>query len=130
MREYGENIEEHCTSLGLGINEALDTCRLRELFVREVSDNIEEYRDWMTTGVDGLEEVYKFSQDGFFADEVGDLCARATAKLLKIPIVIITALPSTRTVPFLPHEFLTTKSIYIAYDHSGPGHYDATKGTQ
>ena len=129
LREYREHIEEHCTSLGLGINEAFDTRRLRELFVKEVSDIIEEYRDWMTTGVNGLEEVYKFSQDGFFANEVGDLCARATAKLLKIPIVIITALPSTPTVPFLPHEFLTTTPIYIAYDHSGPGHY-ATKGTQ
>ena len=46
------------------------------------SDNIEEFRDWMITGVDGLDDVYKFSQDGFFANEVGDLCARATAKLL------------------------------------------------
>ena len=36
----------------------------------------------MITGVDGLEDVYKFSQEGFFANEVGDLCARATAKLL------------------------------------------------
>ena len=130
LREYKEHIEGHCTSLGLGISEAFDTRRLRELFVKEVSDNIEEYRDWMTTGVNGLEEVYKFSQDGFFANEVGDLCARATAKVLKIPIVIITALPSTPTVPFLPHEFLTTTPIYIAYDHSGPGHYDATKGTR
>ncbi|CAH3116899.1 unnamed protein product, partial [Pocillopora meandrina] len=92
LREYKEHIEGHCTSLGLGISEAFDTRRLRELFVKEVSDNIEEYRDWMTTGVNGLEEVYKFSQDGFFANEVGDLCARATAKVLKIPIVIITAL--------------------------------------
>ena len=47
--------------------------------MKEASDNIEEYRDWMTTGVNELEEVYKFSQDGFFANEVGDLCARATA---------------------------------------------------
>ena len=130
LREYKEHIEGHCTSLGLGISEAFDTRRLRELFVKEVSDNIEEYRDWMTTGVNGLEEVYKFSQDGFFANEVGDLCARATAKVLKIPIAIVTALPSTTTVPFLSQEFLTTTPIYIAYDHSGPGHYDATKGTQ
>ena len=81
----------------------------------------------MTTGVNGLEEVYKFSQDGFFANEVGDLCARATAKVLKIPIAIVTALPSTPTVPFLPHEFLTTAPIYIACDHSGPGHYNDPK---
>ena len=133
LREYRKHIEEHCTSLGLGINEAFDKRRLRELLVKEVSNNIEEYRDWMTlslTGVNGLEEVYKFSQNGFFANEVGELCVRATAKLLKIPIVIITALPSTPTVPFLPHEFLTTTPINIAYAHSGPGHYDTTKGTQ
>ena len=56
MREYKEHIEEHCTSLGLGTSEAFDTRRLRELFVKEVSDNIEEYRDWMTTAVNGLED--------------------------------------------------------------------------
>ena len=38
----------------------------------------------MTTGINGSEDVYKFSRDGFFANEVGDLCARATAKVLKI----------------------------------------------
>ena len=49
---------------------------------------------------------------------------------LENPIVIVAALPSTPTVPFLQHEFLTTTPIYISYDHSGPGHYDATKGTR
>ena len=68
LGEYREHIEEHCTFLGLGINEAFETRRLRVLFVKEVSNNIEEYRDWMKTGVNGLEEVYKFSQDGFFAN--------------------------------------------------------------
>ena len=64
MREYRKHIEENCTSLGLGINEAFDKRRLGELLVKEVSNNIEEYRDWMTltpTGVNGLEVVYKFS---------------------------------------------------------------------
>ena len=49
---------------------------------------------------------------------------------LENPIVINAALPSTPTVPFLQHEFLTTTPIYISYENSGPGHYDATKGTQ
>ena len=34
-REYREHIEEHCTSLGLGISEAFDTRRLRELFMKK-----------------------------------------------------------------------------------------------
>ena len=49
---------------------------------------------------------------------------------LENPIVIVATLPSTPTVPFLQHEFLTTTPIYISYENSGPGHYDATKGTQ
>ena len=61
----------------------------------------------MTFGDNELEEVRRFKQDGFFAHEVGDLCAKAMAKLLKIPIVIVTALPTTPTVP----EFLTTTPI-------------------
>ena len=125
---YGEQIEEHCTSLGLGQSETHDANQLRELFVNEVTENIEDYRDWMTFGDNELEEVRIFKQDGFFAHEVGDLCAKAMAKLLKIPIVVVTALPATPTVPFLPQEFLTTTPIYVAYDHSGPGHYDGTKG--
>ena len=59
-REYREHIEDHCTSLGFGISEVFDTRRLRELFVKKS----------LTTSVNGLEDVYKFSQDGFFANEV------------------------------------------------------------
>ena len=40
--------------------------------MKEVSGSIEEYRDWIKTGVNGLEDVYKFSQDEYFANEVGD----------------------------------------------------------
>ena len=35
LREYRERIEGHCTSPGLGISEAFDTRRLRELFVKK-----------------------------------------------------------------------------------------------
>lgn len=41
-----------------------------------------------------LTEIEKFVRDGYFAGEVGDICARATAKLLRIPIVLVTALPT------------------------------------
>ena len=85
---------------------------------------MDEYKVWMTSAEDQLEQVAKLKQDGFFASEVGDLCARATAKLLRIPIVIVTALP-TSLYHFFHRTSLPTP-IYIVYDHSGPGHYDAT----
>ena len=124
---YREQIEAHCTLLGLGRSEEEDTGKLRKLFIKEVSENIDDYKDWMT-GNNHLEEIDKFNQDGYFASEVGDFCAKATATLLRVPVVVVTALPNQPTVPFLPRDFVTTTPIYIAYDHSGPGHYDATKG--
>lgn len=124
---YREQIKAPCTLLGLGESEEEDTAKLRKLFVKEVSENIDDYKDWMT-GNNQLEDVDKFNQDGYFASEVGDLCAKATATLLRVPVVVVTALPTQPTMPFLPREFATTTPIYIAYDHSGPGHYDATKG--
>ena len=113
--------------LGLGKSEKEDCEKLRTLFVGEVSENIAYYKNWLT-GNNHLEEVAKFNDDGYFASEVGDLCAKATATLLRIPVVVVTALPTQPTVPFLPQEFISTTPIYISYDHSGPGHYDATKG--
>lgn len=39
---------QHISSLGLGINEERDTENLRLLFVREVTENLDEYREWMS----------------------------------------------------------------------------------
>ena len=82
----------------------------------------------MTAGSNNLDTVAKFKECGFFASDVDDLFASATAKLLQIPIIVVTALPTPPTIPFVPDIFSTDTPIYIAYDHSGPGHYDATKG--
>lgn len=90
LRLYKEQIQHHCSLLGLGKDEASDTKLLRQLFVKEVTENIRDYKDWIASAEDELEQVAKFKQDGFFASEVGDLCARATAKRLRIPVVIVT----------------------------------------
>ena len=119
--------EEHFRSLGIGEWEEENTVQLRKLFVNEVTENISDYENWMTAGSNNLETVAKFKESGFFASEVGDLCASATAKLLRIPIIVVTALPTPPTIPFLP-DISSDTPMYIAYDHSGPGHYDATKG--
>ena len=119
---------EHLRAIGIGKCEEENTAKLRQLFVNEVTENINVYENWMTAGSNNLETVAKFKESVFFASEVGDLCASATAKLWRIPIIIVTALPTPPTIPFLPDIFSSDTPIYIAYDHSGPGHYDATKG--
>ena len=98
---HSEQMKGHYTSLGLGKSEKEDCEKLRTLFVGEVSENIAYYKNWLT-GNNHLEEVAKFNDDGYFASEVGDLCAKATATLLRTPVVVVTALPTQPTVPFLP----------------------------
>ena len=78
--------------MGLGINEERDAENLRFLFVCEVTENIDEYREWTTS--DSLaKEIELLKNDRHFASELGDICAKACANLLRIPIVLITALP-------------------------------------
>lgn len=119
---------QHISSLDLGINEESDTRNLRLLFVREVNQNIDEYREWMSDSPSFASDIERFQNDGHFASEIGDICAKACADLLRIPIVLITALPTVASIPFLPKYFTGCTPVYLAYDHSGPGHYDATKG--
>lgn len=90
-----EQIQPHIDSLGLGKSEQDDSEKLRNLFVKELKENFDECREWMSGNVmHMLTETEMFARDGYFAGEVGDICARATAKLLRIPIVLVTALPT------------------------------------
>ena len=88
--------------MGLGINEERDAENLRFLFVCEVTENIDEYREWTTS--DSLaKEIELFKNDRHFASELGDICAKACANLLRIPIVLITALPEL-SLPFRSYQ--------------------------
>lgn len=90
-----EQIQPHIDSLGLGKSEQDDSEKLRNLFVKELKENFDECREWMSGNVmHMLTEIEMLARDGYFAGEVGDICARATAKLLRIPIVLVTALPT------------------------------------
>ena len=123
LQNIKDQIQTHIERLSLGKSEQDDCKKLRNLFVQELKENFEEYREWMSgNSLTMLSEIEMFARDGYFASEVGDICARATAKLLQTPIVVVPA------IPFIPDELVTNEPIYIAYDHSGPGHYHATQG--
>ena len=51
--------------------------------------------------------------------------ALAAANLLNLPIVVITQMESMSVVPVTPRETLQSLPIFVAFDHSGEGHYDA-----
>ena len=51
--------------------------------------------------------------------------ALAAANLLNLPIVVITQMESMSVVPVTPRETLQCLPIFVPFDHSGEGHYDA-----
>ena len=83
----------------------------------------------MTTGVNGLEDVYKLAKTDFsqmklviYAREQQLKSWKSNCDCFRSPFNSYGTIPTTR-VPYY-HTHL------ISYDHSGPGHYDATKVAQ
>ena len=113
-------------SIGLLNSIESDTARLRHLFCHEIETNTDKYSSFVD--FDAKEELKRFSESGWFNSSLGDLCVFRCGNLLRIPIVVINSLPNSPVLTFTPSTLLSTCSIYIAFDHSFQGHYDASKG--
>ena len=71
---------------------------------------------------------YLYQQQGTFSSNLADLCVKVCSNVLGLPIVVITSYPGAPQFPFLPTQMNHTNPIYIAFNHTSPGHYDGTKG--
>ena len=103
-----------------------DTNLLRSPFCQEIKEHIENYSNWIDFDIN--DELSKFSESGWFNSSLGDLCVLACSNLLQTSIVVITSIPGAPCIPFIPSTICNKSAIFIAYKHSGPGHYDATQG--
>ena len=133
LRRHPEFIENepsltaHLAALGLSGSEKDDAYSLRQLFVDQVQSN-EMYQ--MMTGVDPgrlNEETELFRERGTFCGNLGDLVVRVCADVLQIPVVVITSLASFPYTSFVPADLIATTPLYLAFDATACGHYDATK---
>ena len=118
---------EHLNLLGIGETIEEDTTRLRQLFCEKIDTNQQNYQTWVDCDVQ--QEIEKFSRSGWFDSSLGDICVLACSNILKFTIVVITSITSVPYILFIPKELITDNILYIAFNHSTPGHYDATKGS-
>ena len=121
-----EEFAGHLKSVGLGNSTERDTLQLRLLFCQEIEKNLEKYSSFMNFNV--KDELKRFSESGWFNSSLADLCVYGCRNLLEIPVIVITSIPGSPVLTFVPSTLRSTRSIYIAYNHSSPGHYDGTKG--
>ena len=126
--EKTPNLLKHLSKINLGKAVEEDTTTLRVLFAEELTNNLDRYREWISKDSNIENDIKQFQKDGFFACDLGDLCVKATANVLQLPIVVVTSLTAVPYYPFLPFKFSSCIPVYIAYNHSAPGHYDSTKG--
>lgn len=119
---------------GLGLTDCKDVSgmcsKLRELVVCEWLSNSDMYRAFLTNEQPLDTEAYAFFTDGHFASELGNSMPLAMANVLKLPIVVISKMENIPVIPVTPRETLQCIPLYIAFDHSGPGHYDAVEVLQ
>lgn len=116
-------------SIGMSKTQDEDTVKLRDLFVTELKSNFAAYKNWIDVSNTNFEqELENFKKEGFFASDIGDLCIKVCANVLQLPIIVVPSLENVQFFPFLPTKFTTANPIYIAYNHTAPGHYDATTG--
>lgn len=127
LTEEESPLAAHLLSSGLGRTEEEDAYTLRQLFVNNVQSN-ELYQ--VVTGVSPErlnEETELFRERGTFCGNLGDLVVKDCADLLQVPIVVITSLASFPYTTFLPDSVMVSTPLYLAYDATACGHYDATR---
>jgi hypothetical protein len=105
--------------------------RLRQICV----DQWREHEDYYSQFVDKenvafLKEVKKFSKNGVSDSILGDIVPLTIANTLEINITIFTSVLDLPRIDVKPEykrnlESVTRKTIYLAYNQYGSGHYDA-----
>ncbi|CAB4034344.1 Hypothetical predicted protein [Paramuricea clavata] len=123
-KEYTEFI----TDLGLYKSVEEDMSTLRELFTKEVSSNLDTYKKWINLpDPEAQLEIEQFSKPGWFSSDIGDLCVMVCSRIVQAPIVVITSYIHAPYLPFLPEKLSSSQPLFIAFDHTAPGHYDSTQ---
>jgi hypothetical protein len=122
------DVLQHFQTLGLSTitHDIQRFCmRLRELVVNEWIQNQELYKPFLISGNQFEMEAQLFLNDGHFAAELGNSMPLAMSNILKLPIVVVSQMQNLPIIPITPRETLQCIPIYVAFDHSNAGHYDA-----
>lgn len=115
----------HLDSLGL-LDVGNDICgKLRNLVVDEWLTNPDQYKPFLTGEQTFETEARLFLNDGHFATQLGNSMPLVMANVLKHPVVVVTEMENLPVLPVTPRESIQCLPIFVAFDQSGAGHYDA-----
>ncbi|XP_046840723.1 uncharacterized protein LOC124434843 isoform X2 [Xenia sp. Carnegie-2017] len=120
--------DDFLIDLGLYKSIEEDATTLRLLFTKEVSENLDVYKKWVNlSDCEAQYEIEQFSKPGWFSSDIGDLCVMVCSRIVQSPIVVITSYIHAPYLPFVPEKLSSSQPLFIAFDHTAPGHYDSTQ---
>ena len=100
--------------------------QLRKLTVQEwLGANQLHYKSFISDSSDIESDANKFLDPTYFQGSLGDSMILAMSNVLCIPIIIFSTIPNHSIIPVMPQKVLCDSLILVAYNHMGPGHYDA-----
>ena len=125
-----EKFKEHLKSLGLLKSEEEDTFQLRQLFADKIAEGDEELLAFLTledNDGDIQAKANEFQTSGVYDKMLGDLIMKTCAEVLQITIVLVTSNESVPWLLFVPDQFSSGESVFVAFHFYGAGHYDSTR---
>ena len=98
---------------------------LRGELVNEWLSNKQEYDKFLTdTELEDMAPEYRMP--GVFTGQMGNMMLLGLANVLNMSFVVFTSMESFAVIPVSPRSRpITAAPIYLAFNHAGPGHYDA-----
>ena len=126
-QSVSSEVLSHLATLGLMRNSDLSSIagKLRTLIVEKWVANSDEYKPFLTHEQAVEVEAKLFLDDGHFASELGNSMPLAMANVLKLPMVVFSQMENVPVLPVSPRVSIQCMPIFVAFDVSGPGHYDA-----
>jgi len=126
-KSTSNDVIKHLDALGLINSSDINgiCARLRELIVEEWLANSASYSPFLTGSQTFEDEAKAFLIDGHFATDLGNSMPLAMANVLGLPIVVFTQMENLPVLPISPRECIQCMPIFLAFDQSGVGHYDA-----
>ena len=125
-----EKFKEHLKSLGLLKSEEEDTFQLRQLLADKIAEGDEELLAFLTledNDRDIQAKANEFRNSGVYDKMLGDLIMKTCAEVLQITIVLVTSNESVPWLLFVPDQFSSGESVFVAFHFYGAGHYDSTR---
>lgn len=72
------------------------------------------------------QEYFFLIMPGVFTGQMGNMMLLGLANVLKMSFVVFTLMEIFAVIPVSPRSRpITAAPIYLAFNHAGPGHYDA-----